>query len=84
MENWELRIIDQILECDSLKIEALFFDSRRKDSNNKSIISKISIDEYEEENIVKVFPNFKEKLIATHNLDMNEDYFIMDGAFDLI
>lgn len=48
---------------------------------NLNVIKKLTIDEYEEENLISVEPNFKKGLMATHHIHQGEDMFIIDGAY---
>jgi hypothetical protein len=48
---------------------------------NLSEIKKLSLEEYEEELIVTIKPNFKKGLIASHHLSQMEDGFVIDGCF---
>ncbi len=48
---------------------------------NLSEIKKLSLDEYEEELIITIKPNFKNKLMATHHLSQTDDGFVIDACF---
>jgi hypothetical protein len=48
---------------------------------NLSIIKKLTIDEYEEELITTIKPDFKKGLIATHHLCQTEEGFVIDGSY---
>lgn len=51
---------------------------------NLSIIKKLTIDEYEEELITTIRPDFKEGLIATHHLCQTNDGFVIDGSYEYL
>ncbi len=42
-------------------------------------IKKLTLDDYEEELVFRVQPNFRPGLVACHHLDMNEGIFVFDG-----
>lgn len=48
---------------------------------NINRINKLSIDEYEEETITTVYPNFKDGLISTHHLHQHDNIFVIDAAY---
>ncbi|MCX2718055.1 glucosamine inositolphosphorylceramide transferase family protein [Lentiprolixibacter aurantiacus] len=48
---------------------------------NINKITKLSLEEYEEENILRVMPNFHKGLIGTHHLHQTEDLFVIDACF---
>jgi hypothetical protein len=48
---------------------------------NLSMIKKLTIDEYEEEHITTIKPDFKKGLIATHHLCQTEEGFVIDGSY---
>ena len=48
---------------------------------NLNIIKKLTIDEYEEEKIITVEPNFKKGLIATHHVHQLENIFVIDACY---
>jgi len=48
---------------------------------NLNVIHKLSIEEYEEEQLIGIEPNFKKGLHATHHLHQLEDVFVIDGAY---
>ncbi len=48
---------------------------------NLSEIKKLNLDEYEEETIITIKPNFRKGLIASHHLSQTEDGFVIDGCF---
>ena len=51
---------------------------------NLSVIKKLTIDEYEEELITTIKPDFKKGLIATHHLCQTEDSFVIDGCYNFL
>jgi len=48
---------------------------------NLNAIKTLSLEEYEEDRIIGIEPNFARGLAATHHLHQLEDVFIIDGAF---
>ena len=48
---------------------------------NINIIKKLTIDDYEEEKIITVEPNFKKGLIATHHLHQLDNIFVIDACY---
>lgn len=48
---------------------------------NLSLITKLTLDEYEEEIISTVVPSFRPGLIATHHVCQAGDFFVLDGCF---
>jgi hypothetical protein len=49
-------------------------------SLNLSSIKKLTIDEYEEELVSQIEPEFKEGLIGVHHVTISNGYFIIDGC----
>jgi hypothetical protein len=50
---------------------------------NINKIIKLTLDEYEEETLVTVEPNFKKGLVGIHHLHQLDDCYIFDGCFKL-
>ncbi|TLX75680.1 hypothetical protein E9993_08970 [Labilibacter sediminis] len=50
---------------------------------NINKITKLSIEEYEEETIRIVKPDFHKNLVATHHLHQIKDYFVIDAAYKM-
>lgn len=50
-------------------------------SLNINRIKKLTIDEYEEENVRIFEPNFDKNLMATHHLHQTEERFVIDAAY---
>lgn len=48
---------------------------------NLNIIKKLTIDDYEEEKVITVEPNFKKGLIATHHLHQLNNIFVIDACY---
>lgn len=48
---------------------------------NINEIKKLTLDEYSEECLITVEPNFKKNLISTHHLCQSQHTFVIDGAF---
>ena len=48
---------------------------------NVNKILKLTLDEYVEENTLRVMPNFHKGLVGVHHLHQKEDIFIIDGCF---
>jgi hypothetical protein len=46
-----------------------------------SKIKKLNIDEYEEEAVISIEPNFQKGLIGIHHLHQIENYFVYDGCY---
>lgn len=48
---------------------------------NLNVIKKLTIDEYEEENLITIEPNYKKGLMATHHIHQVDEMYIIDGAY---
>jgi len=48
---------------------------------NINVIKKLTLDEYVEETLITVEPNFHKGLIGTHHLHQLDDIFVIDGAY---
>ena len=48
---------------------------------NLNVIKKLSLEDYQEEKIIGIEPNFAKGLEATHHLHQLDDMYIIDGAF---
>ena len=46
-----------------------------------NLIGKLTQEEYVEENILRVMPNFHKDLVGVHHLHQKENIFIIDGCF---